>query len=50
MLPGPGRAEAALAGQAKSVVATVQLCAVTESRGGQPFTHPLAPQAASQYL
>ena len=50
MFPGPGRAEAALVGQAESIVAMVWLCAVTVSRGEQLFTHTLAPQAASQYL
>ena len=50
VFPGPGRAEAALVGQAESVVAMVWLCAVTVSRGEQLFTHTLAPQAASQYL
>ena len=50
VFPGPGRAEAALVGQAESIVAMVWLCAVTVSRGEQLFTHTLAPQAASQYL
>ena len=49
-IPGPGRAEAALVGQAESVAAMVWLCAITVSRGEQPLTHTLAPQAASQYL
>ena len=49
-VPGPGHAEAALVGQAESVAAMVWLCAITVSRGEQPLTHTLAPQAASQYL